>query len=267
MRIWYQSLVEPGSAPGYFDGMNVRAKAIARPGVEVTFHGMPDGTYGKHSPAQVAIYPYLASLHTQFILDNVLRAEAEGYDVFAVGSVQEPGLEEARSVVDIPVVGYGESAMHIACSLGTRFSVVVFQRGFDQIMDLRIRRLGLSERAIPSTLIDAEFAEVSRGMKDPRWLVEQFSTAARRAIDQGAEALIPGQLFLSEAIARAGLTRIDDVPIVDGLAATLKTAEMMGDLKRLGIAVTRRGYLHARPEPDMIDHARRAHGRAAIPRK
>ncbi len=254
-----------GSAPGYFGGMAERARAIVRPGVEVSFHGMPDGTYGKHSPAEVAAYPYLASLHTQFILDNALRAEAEGYDAFAAGSVQEPGLEEARSLIDIPVVGYGESAMHIACSLGSRFSVVVFQPGFEQLMDLRIRRLGLADRAIPTTLIDASFEDISRGMKEPRYLVEKFSEAARRAIGLGAEALIPGQLYLSEAIARAGVTRIDEAPIVDGLAATLKTAEMMVDLKRLGIGVTRRGYTHARPGPAMVEHARRVHRRPDLP--
>jgi allantoin racemase len=265
VRIWYQSLVEEGSAPGYFTGMADRARAIARQGAEVTFHGVPEGTYGKHSPAEVASYPYLASLHTQFILDNALRAEAEGYDAFAVGSVQEPGLEEARSLVDIAVVGYGESAMHIACSLGSRFSVLVFQPGFEQIMDLRVRRLGLTERALPTTLIDASFEDISRGMKEPRLLVERFTEAARQAIGRGAEALIPGQLYLSEAIARAGVTRIDDAPIVDGLAATLKTAEMMIDLKRLGIGVTRRGYSHARPRPELIEHARRVHGRPAVP--
>ncbi len=265
MRIWYQSLVDLGRSPGYFDGLATRAHAIARPGVEVVFHGLPEGTYGKHSPADVVVYPYLISLHVQFILDNALRAQAEGYDVFAVGSVQDPGLEEARSLVDLPVVGYGEAAMHFACLLGTRFSVLVFQSGFDQMMDLRIRRLGLADRALPTTLIDAGFEEVSKGMQDPARLVEVFSEAARRAIRQGAEALIPGQLYLSEAIARAGVTRIDEVPIVDGLTATLKMAEAMADLKRFGISVTRRGYLHARPTPEMVEHARRVHGRPPIP--
>lgn len=265
MRIWYQSLVDLGRSPGYFDGLAARAGTIARPGVDVVFHGLPEGTYGKHSPADVVVYPYLISLHVQFILDNALRAEAEGFDVFAVGSVQDPGLEEARSLVDIPVVGYGEAAMHFACALGSRFSVIAFQAGFDQIMDLRIRRLGLSERAIPTTLIDAGFSDVSQGLQEPGRLVEQFTEAARRAIRQGAEALIPGQLYLSEAIARAGVTRIDDVPIVDGLTATLKMAEAMADLKRLGISVTRRGYTHARPDPEMIEHARRMHGRPPIP--
>jgi len=266
MRIWYQSLVDLGRSPGYFDGLAARARQVARAGAQVVFHGLPEGTYGKHAPADIVIYPYLISLHVQFILDNALRAEAEGYDAFAVGSVQDPGLEEARSLVDIPVVGYGEAAMHFACLLGGRFSVIAFQPGFDQILDLHIRRLGLAERAIPTTLMDAGFADVSKGLEEPTRLVAQFTEAARRAIRLGAEALIPGQLYLSEAIARAGVTRIDEVPIVDGLAATLKMAEAMADLKRLGIGVTRRGYTHARPDREMVEHARRMHGRPPVKR-
>jgi len=264
MRIWYQSLVDPGRAPGYFDGMAARARQVVRAGVEVVFHGLPEGTYGNHAPADIVVFPYLISLHVQFILDNALRAETEGYDAFAIGSVQDPGLEEARSLIDIPVVGYGEAAMHFACLLGGRFSVVAFQAGFDQILDAHIRRLGLAERAIPTTLMDAGFADVSKAFAEPAQLVEQFTEASRRAIRLGAEALIPGQLYLSEAIARAGVTRIDEVPIVDGLSATLKMAEAMTDLKRLGISVTRRGYAHARPEREMIEHARGMHGRPPV---
>ncbi len=206
----------------------------------------------------------MAALHTQFILDNALRAEAEGYDVFAIGSVQDPVLEEARSLVDIPVVGYGESAMHFACCLSSKFAVLVFQKGFDQMMDLRIQRLGLSSRALPSVVIDAGFEDVGRGLSESDDLVESFLKSARAAIEQGAEAIIPGQLYLSEAIARAGLTRIDEVPVVEGLSATLKMAEAMADLKALGIGVTRKGYLHARPPREMIEHARRYHGRVDI---
>ena len=144
MKAWYQSLVDGGRMPPYFDGMRERAKQIGRPGTQVDFHGMPPDTYGGHVPADVVVHPYLASLHMQFILDNALRAQAQGYDVFVVGSVQDPGLEEARSLLDIPVVGYGESAMHFACLLGSKFVVLAFQAGFDQMMDLRIRRLGLA---------------------------------------------------------------------------------------------------------------------------
>lgn len=267
MRIWYQSLFDGGRMPAYFEGLKQRAKLVARPGAEVEFHGMPAGTYGEKLPSDVARHPYLMSLHIQFTLDNALRAEAEGYDAFAIGSVQDPGIEEARSLVDIPVVGYGESAMHFACLLGSRFAVIAFQAGFDQMMDLRIRRLGLAERALPTALMDAEFADVSRGLADPDLLVTKFRETAQSVIKQGAEAIIPGQLYLSEAIARAGVTRIDEVPVVDGLTATLKMAEAMADFKRGGISVTRRGYTHARPPRDMIEHARQVHWRPPLGKK
>jgi allantoin racemase len=261
MRIWYQSLVDVGRMPSYFDGLKTRAAKVARPGVEVEFHGMPAGTYGEHTPADVAVYPYAMSLHVQFILDNALRAQSEGYDAFAIGSIQDPALELARSLIDVPVVGYGESAMHFACCLGSRFAVLAFGAGFGQMLDLRIRDLGLRERALPTSVIDAGFSDVSKALHEPRELITRFNDAARRAIAQGAEALIPGQLYLSEAIARAGVTRIEEAPIIDGLAATLKMAEAMVDLKRLGISVTRRGYTHARPPQELIDHARRRHRR------
>ncbi len=262
MKIWYQSLVDGGRMPPYFDGMKERALRIGRPGTQVDIHGMPPDTYGGHVPAEVVTYPYLISLHEQFILDNALRAEAEGYDVFVVGSVQDPALEEARSLLDIPVVGYGESAMHFACLLGSRFAVLAFHPGFDQMLDVHIRRLGLHERALPTMLLDAGFDDVGRALlSDPQHIVERFTAVAREAIAKGAEALIPGQLYLSEAIARAGITRIDEVPIVDGMSATLKMAEAMHDLKQLGISVTRRGFTHARPPKEMVEHARKLHRR------
>lgn len=261
MRIWYQSLVDTGRTQSYFDGMAARAKTIARPGTEVHFAPMPQGVYGSHVPAEVVIYPYMASLLNQCILDNALKAEAEGYDVFAVGSVQDPALEEARSLVDIPVVGYGEAAMHFACLLGSRFAFIAFQAGFDQMMDLRVQRLGLAARALPTVLMDASFDDVGRALSDPAVLVERFTVAARRAIAQGADAVIPGQLYLSEAIARAGVTRIDEAPVVDAMTATLKMAEAMADFRQQGITVTRRGYLHARPPRDILEHARTFHRR------
>jgi Asp/Glu/hydantoin racemase len=262
MKIWYQSLFDAGRVPAYFDGVRKRVHTVARPGTEVHLHSMPEGVYGEHTPAEVVIYPYIASLHAQFILDNALRAQAEGYDVFALSSVQDPAIEEARSLLDIPVVGYGEAAMHFSCLLGSRFVIIAFGERFDQMLDLRIRRLGLSERALPTMLMErTTFADVGKGLDDATAIVEAFSATARKAIALGAEAIIPGQLYLSEAIVRAGVTRIDEVPIVDGLAATVKMAEAMADLKKLGISVTRRGYAHARPPREVLEHARAFHGR------
>lgn len=262
MKIWYQSLFDAGRVPAYFESVRKRVAVVARPDTQVHLHAMPEGVYGGRTPAEAVVYPYIASLHAQLILENALRAEAEGYDVFALSSVQDPALEEARSLLDIPVVGYGEAAMHFACLLGSRFVIIAFGERFDQMLDVRVKRLGLAERALPTMLMErTSFADVGRALDDAAALVERFSSTARKAIALGAEAIIPGQLYLSEAIARAGVTRIDEVPIVDGLAALLKMAEAMADLKRLGISVTRRGYSHARPPQEVLEHARKFHKR------
>src|SRR5688500_16024662 len=262
MKIWYQSLFDAGRVPAYFDGVRKRVGTVARPSTEVHLHSMPEGVYGERVPAESVIYPYIASLHAQFILDNALRAQAEGYDVFALSSVQDPAIEEARSLVDIPVVGYGEAAMHFSCLLGSRFVIIAFGERFDQMLDLRIKRLGLAERALPTMLMErTTFADVGKGLDDATAIVQSFTATARKAIALGAEAIIPGQLYLSEAIVRAGVTRIDEVPIVDGLAAVVKMAEVMADFRKLGISVTRRGYLHARPPQDVLEHARKFYKR------
>ena len=124
----------------------------------------------------------------------------------------------------------------------------------------RVKRLGLSERALPTMQMErTTFADVGKGLEEGSAIVEAFTHTVRKAIALGAEAIIPGQLYLSEAIVRAGVTRIDEVPIVDGLAAVVKMAEVMADFKKLGITVSRRGYTHARPPDDVLEHARKFH--------
>jgi len=261
MRIWYQSLVEDDPTSTYFGGLGERARCIARPDTQIDFVGMPPGTYGGKTPADVVVYPYLMSLHHQSILDNAYTAQQQGYDVFVLGSVQDPAIEEARSLMRIPVVGYGESAMFVGCMLGRKFAIVLFQHRMDQIMDMRIERLGLTTRAISTQLLSVTFNDVTEALSDPDKLIERFQLAAREAIRHGAEAIIPGQLYLSEAVARAGIRRIDDVPIVDALSVTIKAAEMMHELAQLGITVSRHGVTNALPTDEMIEHARRMHRR------
>ena len=261
LRIWYQSLVETDPGSAYFAGMRERVADIARAGTTVEFVGMPAGTYAGRTPADVVVYPYLMALHQHSILDHAHAAQQQGFDVFVVGSVQDPAIEEARGLLRIPVVGYGESAMHVACMLGRKFAVVVFQHRMDQIMDMRIERLGLAGRAIATSLVAATFDDVTHALSEPERLVERFRAAAMMAIRQGAEAIIPGQLYLSEALARAGIQRIDDVPVIDALSVTIKMAEMMHDLATLGIKVSRRGATNALPDDTLIEHARRMHRR------
>jgi hypothetical protein len=59
---------------------------------------------------------------------------------------------------------------------------------------------------------------------------------------------------LNILLAAHGISRVDDVPIVDGLAVTMKMAEMLVDLRRsVGLSQSRHGWNGAAPRPERVD--------------
>jgi allantoin racemase len=257
LRIWYQGFLDLSTVPAYEPSLRRHAAAILRPGTEVAIHGMPPGSFQGTSPAEVARHAYTSALHTQRLIDNARRAEAEGYDTFAIGIVQNPGLREMRTLVDIPVAGYGESAMHLACLLGRRFSVLAFNRDLLDLLDEQIDGYGLRSRAAPTTLIETEYEVVARGFEDPAPLLTAFEAAARRALDAGADVLIPGQMVLAEILWQQGVRRVEGAPVVDALAAALKSAELLAELRRdSGVWHTRRGFWGVRPPNALVESTR-----------
>jgi len=257
LRIWYQGFLDLATVPPYRDSLERHAAAILRPGTEVAIHGMPPGSFTGTSPAEVARHPYTTSLYTEQLVTNVRRAEAEGYDAVAVGIVQNPGLREMRTLVDIPVVGYGESAMHLACLLGRRFSVLAFNPALLELLEEQIDLYGLRSRAAPTIRIETQYEIVARGFEEPEPLVAAFQEAARRALESGADVLIPGQMVLAEILWQQGVRRAEEAPVVDALAAALKSAELLAELRRdSGVWHSRRGFWGARPAESLVESAR-----------
>ena len=70
---------------------------------------------------------------------------------------------------------------------------------------------------------------------------------------KGADVIILGEIPLSLILASEGISRIDDSPIMDSLAVTLKMSELMVDLKNLtGLTPSRRGWSQASPSKDRM---------------
>ena len=65
-------------------------------------------------------YKYFKSLITPDIIERIIQAERQGYDGVFVSCCFEPGVTEAREVVDIPVVGGAVPAVFLARQLGQR---------------------------------------------------------------------------------------------------------------------------------------------------
>ncbi len=99
----------------------------------------PD-TYRTEYPGHDIQFAYFQTLHSQQFVLGALAAEEQGFDAFALMTLPEPSLQEIRSLVDIPVVGYGESAMLAASLLGQRVGLLMFITGMAETVERNVQR-------------------------------------------------------------------------------------------------------------------------------
>jgi allantoin racemase len=254
MRIWHQSFTVLQDLGPYADALNRQVARMARPGTEVVLHGMAAGTYPSNYPGTDISHVLPQYLHGTQFLAGALQAQKEGYDAFLLCTLPEPALTEVRSVVDIPVVGYCESAMHTACYLGQRVGILSFIEGMLPVVNANVRRHGFGERFAGARHVGFTFQDVLKGFTDPQDVIARFHQAARAMIAEGVDVIIPGEVPLCTLLSTNGISRVDEVPIVDAFATTIATAEMLVDLRRkFGLATARRGYFQTGPGPERME--------------
>jgi Asp/Glu/hydantoin racemase len=226
---------------------------VARPDTEVVLHGMHPQTYRTNYPGTDIRYGYVQYLHGQQFVMGGIAAEEGGFDAYAIMSIPEPALRETRSVIDIPVVGYGESSMLIARMLGERMGVLLFIEQMTPIIEENAARIGLKGKFGGARFVGFTFNDVLKAYDEPASLLERFHEAARAMIRDGVDVIIPGEAPLCALLMKHGISRVDDVPIVDALGATIKMAETMVDLKRSsGLAPARHGYFTDKPPRERV---------------
>ena len=254
IRIWHQSFTVLGNLPAYADALAAHFRKVARPDTEVVLHGMHDKTYRTNYPGTDIRHAYLQYLHGQQFVMGGIAAEEQGFDAYAIMSLPEPALRETRSVLDIPVVAYGESSMLTATMLGERTGVLLFIEEMAPQIEENARRVGLAARFGGARYVGFGFNDVLAGYSNPAPLLEKFHAAARAMIRDGVDVIIPGEAPLCVLLARNGINRVDEVPVLDALGATIKMAEAMVDLKRAcGVSPARNGYFTAKPPRERID--------------
>jgi Asp/Glu/hydantoin racemase len=253
MRIWHQSFTVLEKLGAYAEALRDHFARVARPGTEIVMHGMHPDTYRRDYPGEDIRHASLQYIHGLQFVAAALRAQEEGYDAYAISTLPEPALREIRSMLEIPVVGYGESAMLAACQLGRRFAVLVFIAELAPLLEDNVRRHGLAERFAGVHDVGFRFNDVLCAYAEPGPLVERFRAAARAAIARGADVIIPGEAPLCVLLASRGVTEVDGVPVLDALSTWVKSAEMLVDLRRQsGIRGSRRGYFHEPPRRERL---------------
>ena len=265
MRLFYQSFgVSRGSRDGAYGQLLKRiVESAAAPGTEIAIHGLAPNR------ALADQYRYLEFIDTVEVLENGLRAEKEGYDAFLLGNIFEPGLHELRELLNIPVLGLRESSVHVACLMGANFSVININPKFAPRIVEGIRAQGLESRMVSIERMQVERPSVfDLALRDPEAkaeIVRQFVEAARRSIDKGAEVLLPAGGSLMAVLADAGVHEVDSTPVLNGLMALIKTAEMAVQMRALTGTFTSKRLVYAPPTGKLLSDVREAYGDHVYP--
>ncbi|MCC7347541.1 MAG: hypothetical protein IT538_09115 [Variibacter sp.] len=265
IRIYHQSFTVLDNLPDYAAALQAHCRKVARPQTEVVLHGMHPETYRTEYPGNDIKYAALQALHAQQFLLGALAAEEEGFDAYAIMTMPDPMLPEARSLVDIPVVGCGESAMLAALGLGRRFAVMLFITEMSARIERNVQLMGLKERFHGAYDVGFTFHDVLAAFAEPQPLVERFRSSARALIARGADVLIPGEVPLGMLLATAGVTEVDGVPVVDALGATVQAAEAAVSLRRsTGLRPSRHGLFGAKPPRGRVHELLEFYGLARL---
>ena len=252
MKIWLQSgsgLSADGGTPYgtlYENAVQRRLSVIARPGTEIDTFGIGATPFGKDR-YHAAKYKVVAG-----VIESALRAEPEGYDGVGVINTFDHGYYELRELLSIPVVFVTESTLYLACQLAPTFAVIGHNRQIElQVEDLA-RRYGLGSRMIAGESLDLTYDDFPRMYDDPSDYLEKFIIAARAAIKRGAGAFLVAGNPLNMFLVDQSLTEVDGAPVVDGLIATVKTAEMLVDLKAAGVDRGKNGLFKSPSNEDLV---------------
>ncbi len=258
MRIWYQSLAPLYGLKSYVEALESHVARIS-PDTEVRFNGASERFYGTLVPQDIVKYPYAKHVVQREALEFCWQAEQEGYDAIILGSFSEPYLQEARSLVDIPVVSMPESTLLTSCSLAPSFALITLSPKSVLRVRALIARHKLESRvsgvyAMPHVWGERELDDA---LVEPAALIADFEASAGQAVAEGADLVIPAEGVFNEVLFKNGLSRFQDVPVMDCVGTSLLHAEMMVKLRqRAGITVGRQ-WSYAKPEPEMLAEIRR----------
>lgn len=190
----------------------------AAPGVEVEVWSLADG------PASIES-AWEAALVVPELTRAVVQARAEGFDAMIVGCFSDPGLEALRELVDMPVIGPGASAVHLAAQLGTRFTIISPLGGGDGRVTARLRALGLGDKFASVRGIGMSVLDLAR---DREGVLERVSEVARAAArEDGADVFVLGCMSMGFLGVADDVGKRIELPVVNPVVAALKTAEMV----------------------------------------
>ena len=194
-------------------------------------------------------YQYYQAIAGRGILEEVQRAEKDGFDAVIISCFDDPFLYPSREISQkIVVTAPGEASMHLAAMLGNQFSIIVGRDKWIPQMKENVHRYGLESKL-------ASFRSLGMGVlefhQDEEETVRRMKREIRSAIETDrAEVIILGCSMQFGFYAE--LQEEFQVPVIDSMVASLKHTEYLLEVQeQAGWSFSRRGLYERPPEEEM----------------
>lgn len=186
--------------------------------------------------------PYIESsfefyLSEAAVARKVVEVAQMGYDAVIGTAFLDNGLDAARELVDIPVVGPAKTTLYMAATLANSFAVIAAAGDLPKHVRAFAKVLGVADRLVAVPTLKCTVADF---LHDEDNAVAMTIAMGRQLMEEhGAEALVLGCGATTGLAAR--VTRALDIPVLDPGLTAVKYAEMLVDL---GLSQSKRAYPH-----------------------
>jgi allantoin racemase len=203
-------------------------KAILRPDTQLDMFAAASGV------------PYIESSFEFYMSEAAVARKCVeiaqlGYDAIAGTAFLDNGLDGARELVDIPVVGPAKTSLYLAATLANKFAVIMARGDLAKHVWAFAKVIGVADRIVAVPTLPCSVTDF---LHDEARAVEMAADMGKRVMDEdGAEAIVLGCGTTSGLAPR--LSEALGVPVLDPGRTAVKFAELLVDL---GLRHSKKAY-------------------------
>ena len=167
------------------------------------------------------------------LLAQIAAGEKAGARAAIIACFDDTGLDAARAMASIPVLGICESALSLAAMVAKRFTIVTTMERSRVPIEELVDRYGMARKAHvrAANISVLSLEDPNSGARD-----KLRSEISRAIAEDNAEAIVLGCAGMAD-LARTLQTEFG-MPVIDGVGAAVKQAEA---LVALGLSTSKRG--------------------------
>lgn len=183
-----------------------------------------------YGPASVES-EYDEALCVPNFLEKAAEAERDGFDGIISNCFGDPGVKPAREILNIPVVGAGESSMLYASLLAKSFSIVSVLPNVEPMIENISKVLGVDQNLASIRSADIPVLEVNQKDRLKEALIDEMTKAIEQdkahALVMGCTGMMGVAQEIQDRLKELGY----DVPVIDPAFAATKMLESLIAMK------------------------------------